>query len=679
MDRNSNNYSKYTTMEKLKTNCVVTFMLADDQDFVMQLVSALSAHFDSVRLLALGNADDICVLKSEFDHALSLEDLTFDFVAERLIVLSVEAFYELGTYFSRFKETTLWFDPTLALSGEKYELLSSVTAANLSEFAMDGICVRDSSGKEAWEAVCSSEIPEIPILFKPAKREDKIEPLIERKGVPRILIDGSSDISNYHMVDAFIATQKLSTEIEVWCVYDGELKPWMRPDFQISSIPREQLELYLSSVDAVVVVGSQVSAIQIANYISAGVLPFIIDDPLIDVMDNVVSVKAVKEKYPSFGTDELMEQLSGDASALQSFSSHAQSVLRDEMYFDYSMIKSVFVDSSLLSNYQNSINSEYARRDYYSTTYGDCNGSALHKKLKQDAHMVGEIDCDKALEGTVTGWSVDVASLTNAQPLVLSGELSLSTTTNWHNRQDVIEHFQIDKVENIGFTAKFIVPSSIAKISDGDGDGLVYGLKIDNSSCVEMNTMLDHLDLRLDSERLAGNKYDVVDNSDVKGCVETLNFSNLFEFRLNEKISKIVNCEYRIKAESEYLCTDSMDIYVSVNDVVSKIEGAVEDDYIIRLPQSIADNDRVILFVGTSSDESVNPVCVVSSSLGNDVLRTKSAEPLLPVTKLKVAEREEIDSSEITDKTDTVDLDESTEEQVLDDATPNDMDFLKVV
>ena len=76
------------------------------------------------------------------------------------------------------------------------------------------------------------------------------EALIERTGRPRILLDAADQVQNTALVDAFLAVAGL--DVDVWCLFPGPLKAWMRPDMLLEDIPAAEYGLYFASVDVAV-------------------------------------------------------------------------------------------------------------------------------------------------------------------------------------------------------------------------------------------------------------------------------------------------------------------------------------------------------------------------------------------------------------------------------------------
>jgi tetratricopeptide (TPR) repeat protein len=101
-------------------------------------------------------------------------------------------------------------------------------------------------------AVQAPEPTRPPVLLSDLSLESlsSAEALIERTGRPRILLDAADLMQNTTLVDAFLAADGL--DVDVWCLFPGTLKPWMRPALLIEDVPAAELGLYYASVDVAV-------------------------------------------------------------------------------------------------------------------------------------------------------------------------------------------------------------------------------------------------------------------------------------------------------------------------------------------------------------------------------------------------------------------------------------------
>jgi len=351
------------------------------------------------------------------------------------------------------------------------------------------------------------------------------EPLIEKRDVPRILIDGSANISNYHLVESFIELINLSAEIDVWCLYDGELKSWMKPDFKISSIPANELTLYLDSVDGVVITGDEISVEHLSNYISAGILPIVIDSNTVESIDKLVSVEAIRGYHPEFGSLDLLRSLCLDTRLLTKYSNLASEVERADVYFDFAQFEESFLATDDIAAYLDSKLSIQARKEYLSAKYGDPNGSPLHKQIALDLKIAKELEGEPMRVGKITGWTLDTESLTICSPLVLGPQGPLEILIKRHDRHDVIEYFDITDVADIGYEAEFLF--SPAEV---DEEKLIYSVEADDSHCAQMFTLVSDLDMSIQSADLNHTSYDLVDNNTHQGSVETIEFKDALSF-----------------------------------------------------------------------------------------------------------------------------------------------------
>ena len=98
------------------------------------------------------------------------------------------------------------------------------------------------------------------------------EALIDRTGRPRLLLDAADEIQSTGLVDAFLAVDGL--DVEVWCLFAGQLKAWMRPDMLLEDIPSAEYGLYFASVDIVLMthVDAGFNA-RVFAYLACGAIP----------------------------------------------------------------------------------------------------------------------------------------------------------------------------------------------------------------------------------------------------------------------------------------------------------------------------------------------------------------------------------------------------------------------
>ena len=584
-------------------------MTTDDKHFIDNLYQSLAEHFSSIQLIGLGTEEDVLSLKHRYDDIISAEEISFDFSSDRLILTSLDAFYEIRSYLSKFEDITFWFNPEFSIPENELGFLTSISATSLGEHAKGGICARSPQGLADWKTTASTDVPLIHSQFDIALSNLESEPLIEKKGLPRILIDGSADISNFSMVDAFVELDKLSVSHEIWCLFDGQLKSWMKPDFQVSSIVSTQLPLYLNSVDGVVIVGDISESSSIVDYLSLGKMPIVISEDVEAAIGEKISIEQVKKEFPSFGSADLLNELISDPSKLAQYNDCAKSALLPNTYFEFSQIENIKVSADTLRKYLTSSQTAFAQEEYLQAKYGNRFGSSLHKKLRQDAQIIAELPSTVVREGRFTGWTIDTAAMDVAKPLVLSKNGVVPVTTRRYNRADVNEHFSVTGIDNVGYASVFVLPDN-----DLSEDELFYAVEDTRHDCVKMHTMIEDLNVHYDPAEFAKTGHKMTSSESIQGCVETLTFSKAALINLNGINGNLHACEFRLQVESEYLSSDAFDVYVISDSQLAKVDASVDDDFLF----SLASCDGVehfsqLVVIGHSMVEQ-DMKCVISCS-----------------------------------------------------------------
>jgi hypothetical protein len=140
-----------------------------------------------------------------------------------------------------------------------------------------------------------------------------LEPLIERTGRPRVMLDATDQSENTCLVDAFLALAE--SPYEIWCIYPGRLKSWMRPDMLFDKIPARELPLYFASVDVVILAGMHpLFQTYLRAYLSCGVVPLAASDQLNDTIISTSEALGLNTGLPLagridsiFGEDRLLQ------------------------------------------------------------------------------------------------------------------------------------------------------------------------------------------------------------------------------------------------------------------------------------------------------------------------------------------------------------------------------------
>jgi hypothetical protein len=121
------------------------------------------------------------------------------------------------------------------------------------------------------------------------------EPLIDRNGRTRIILDAAGQRQNLCLVDAFLAVE--DSGYDVWCLYPGMLKSWMRPDMLFAEIPATELGIYFTAVDAVILTSwDQFFDTRLHAYLACGVVPFGANDEINEIIEKINSVMKIDDK-----------------------------------------------------------------------------------------------------------------------------------------------------------------------------------------------------------------------------------------------------------------------------------------------------------------------------------------------------------------------------------------------
>jgi hypothetical protein len=150
-----------------------------------------------------------------------------------------------------------------------------------------------------------------------------LEPLIDRTGRPRVMIDATEQSENTGLVDAFLALA--DTSYEVWCIYPGLLKSWMRPDMLFDKIPVPELPLYFASVDVAILTGMHpLFQTYLRAYLACGVVPLAASEQLNDTIIRTSDALGLNTRLPlarridSIFEEDRLLMLSAIARALSS-------------------------------------------------------------------------------------------------------------------------------------------------------------------------------------------------------------------------------------------------------------------------------------------------------------------------------------------------------------------------
>jgi len=596
------------TDKKMKNHCLITVMVSDDEKFVSDLAAELAIENDTVSLLALGSEQEVEFLKGRFDNVLVAEELGYSFKADKLFVLSLEAVFEINGLFSKVDQVSFWTDPTVMVGAEEQNIMSAVLAYGLSDCAMPAISSRSESGNLSWQEYSGADAKVLPTLFQPKRQVAEVEPLIEKSGATRIMIDSGSNISNYFMVEAFIALQKASSKSQIWCVYDGELKPWMKPDYQIGEIPENELPMYVNSIDGVVLTGTSFVAATISNYLSLGILPLCINSESAEELDKTVDVAAVRQAFPAFGSVQLLEELSENPSELQRYNSLASEVLRKNIFFSASDLDTRLVPVNDIIGFVKSKQFRFSREEYLQLKYGDKQGSSFHKVITRNSQVLCEFNGYNAMEVAISGWSVHKTDATISQPLALFGGKSNDILLRRSNRHDVAEHFGLHVVEDIGFHGRFVVDNSSFDTND-----LIYVVKGVGNQCANINTIVEGLDVSCSAEQAQNCGLELDLESEWGGCIESLSYSDLLVFDLHEIQGAFSKCDVRFKNSAGFIGNSELDVFAEVDDVLVNITNSMSDEFTLSIPFAEAEKSNVRLFVNTAEYDGDELICVVST------------------------------------------------------------------
>jgi len=644
-------------------------MTTDNKNYIDNFYQSLTDHFSSVQLIALGTEEDVLSLKHRYTDIISAEDIGYDFKSDRLILTSLDAFYEIRSYLTKFEEITFWFDPEFSIQDKELGFLTSISATSLVEHASGGVCASTRQGQLDWDSIASTEVPLVHSQFELAASSLESEPLIEKKGLPRILIDGSANISNYPMVNAFIEIEQTRVPHEKWCLFDGELKSWMKPDFQVSSIVSTQLPLYLNSVDGIVVVGDVANLPGIVDYLSLGKMPIVISKDVEEAISEKVSLTQVKQEFPNFGTAELLKELISDVSRLAQYNACAQDALLPNTYFEFSQIENIKASKTALKSYLAASQTTFAQEEYMQAKYGNRAGSSLHKKLRQDAQIIAEVPSTVVREGRFTGWTIDTAAMDVTKPLVLSKDCAVPASIRRYNRADVNEHFSVTGIDNVGFASVFVIPDT--QVSE---DSLFYAVENTTTQCVKIHTMLEELDVHYAPAEFAKTGMTITTSESIQGCVETLTFSKAALFNLEGIEGDAFACDFRLQVESGYVASDAVDVYVVSDSQLVKVEAATDDDFsfslascdgVDQISQLIVMGHKMVeqdlKCVLSSSDPSVSYSSVKFVAESNENASIESEE-VIAVTEMD-------DTVAISSMDDTVAMDETVAIVAIDESS----------
>jgi len=615
---------------KMKNHCLITVMSTDDKKFVTGLAAELEKEFEVVSLLALGSEQEINYLKSQYENVHLAEELGYSFRADQLVVLSLESIFEIDGLFLKFERVSFWTDPNLKIGTEEKNMIASVLAYGLSNSAMGAVSSRTEEGSDSWKQYSNLDAEYLPTLFKPTAQHEDVEPLIEKSGATRIMIDSGENISNYFMVEAFIALQSMNNGCQTWCVYDGELKPWMKPDYQIGSIPESELAMYVNSVDGVVLTGTLFQQSTISNYLSLGVLPIVIDEKVVEEIEKTINTALIKEEFSTFGTVQLLKDLSASPDELRRYNNLATRVSREEVFFSSESLKERSVSTETVVSILKSKQHRCAREEYLQLKYGDKQGSTLHKEILRNSSILCEFSGYEALQITLSGWGVHKTNATICSPLVFCGNTNNDILLRRSNRHDVAEYFGLHTVENIGFHGRFVVDKAQFNTND-----LSYAVKISDDLCTNINTIVEGLDVSCTEERAKSCGFELELDSEWGGCIETFIPSDVVAFDLHEIRGDITKCDIRFKNSTGYLANNGLDVYAEVDDVLVKVLPSVHDEFSLSVHYSYVEDCSVRVFVNVADYEGDDLVCVVSSE--DTSVRYKKV-PHLKVVSNNIAE-----------------------------------------
>jgi hypothetical protein len=447
----------------------ITFAVTikDDHDLVLRLGKKLVSNDYDIRFVGLGSQEELDSLYATYNDMVGIDRLPVSISLGHILVFSIDAFFELESLLLISDSLRVWSDPEF-LSNDLESYLVEVLAGNCSS----AIIARTLSGKNAWEQVYGVVAPILPSIFSDSVPLDG-QPLIEKAKKARFLLDGGSEVINNHLIEPFLQFGKY--DVDVWCVYDGVLKPWMVPGMYFTGIPREERGLYYRAVDGVVVADLNITGQKIIDYISAGIMPIAssvdVKNKMSVFFNDNVQICVITE--PEFG--KILES----RESIAAYNATAEFALKQEADFSLTVLEDTVVPARTVVKSMGQLASKLAQKDFFRIRYNDEKGTAFHQNFKaaKAQSVIATIEADHGTYAVITGWGVDIDTWEPTYPKVNHGSKTVSMFLEKMSRQDVSQAFSVaGKTDEVGFVGHLAMTGR----DIGLGDLEVVNFSVDN-------------------------------------------------------------------------------------------------------------------------------------------------------------------------------------------------------
>ena len=505
-----------------------------------------------------------------------------------VISLSCEALLEAGSFVEQIERLCLWSDPWCK-SDNATKLIENIFNQSLADHVGSSITAKTLQGAESWGRLVQRAPDYVAGCFK--FQSGSTTQLIDKKNIPRVLVDGRREHTNLHLVDVFMYLQELN--VEVWCAFDGELKSWMKPDFHINSIPLEESVLYCNAVDCVILCGDGISRQDILAYISCGIVPIPFSQSAMDVLNEVTNCGALGIEGVDKNSYALVDRIIQDTDFRVGFYNQGENELRVESYFTLESISKNIINNDSIAQLYQSDEYQLFKQQYFIDKYGNTSGSTSLKQYIQSRSTIQTLSPIGVSIVNYSGWCIDLTSDSSCSPIPLTANSTSLADIQYSERNDVLEHFNRSTHTLPGFEASFV--SFDADLAESE----VEIIFINEKKRYGLVEPLDSAAMEATENASLGSKYGQFDEN-IKCKVETLNVHSrcAFKFSLNEEVA--TDLLFGIKSASESVTIDFSSLLCLINgENISEICEVIDHNTFILKPteqiEMIGSNELVVI------------------------------------------------------------------------------------
>ena len=399
-------------------------------------------------------------------NGLDIRVLNKEMAFERLVATSLEALAVILKLEIACEKLVLWATPEIDMatgSELRSSAIAGLSAARLMPLAPDDDAAR------AWEDLLG--VDAIPMLNPQAFAEDEtspaegLVPLIDKTDKPRILIDAGGHATNLALVNPLLELR--GRNCEVWVLFDGVLKSWMQPDFQIPLVPADEIDLHFASVDMIDCRGvDRLAPLRLRRALALGVVPVALDNVVMSCLSDVgaetLQPAALDAALPS-------------RSALPQYAEAARKTWERLHDTDGDLAKAALASCSMGPGPQDALRramshavNSYDALPLDMMDFFDAENTNEPVAEPQQQNLV-ELPVSEGTVVRLLGWAVAAKGAEETEIILSPSESVLVLGTQTRNsRDDVLDALNLPAGKEPGFEAHFLLTSDLAHASEND-------------------------------------------------------------------------------------------------------------------------------------------------------------------------------------------------------------------